>query len=428
MATTDKAALLGWIVSRWKPTVAQFKAFAESYWHKSEKIPTSSIDGLDSIMSGVATEEFVTNSIAQYGQGVSELIAGLSAKAGITDKTYTDLAAMVANGTMAAGSLYKITDRGDRGIILRAVSASQLSRDGIRIMLCPSTYATGADTHGNNWIGVWHLTKTATFNCLAIWGGKVWRNLTGDIGTADGDVALDATNWQAVAKASFTNHEYTAMVFGCSFDFDNDWIFRQWDASCNVLGNDDDGKNSINYCDISDWNMATAGCYFWGNKCLGIFNNCISYALNANDVFFTISNNYSEYIECNRCKEIAGNTANNIWNNSTAIVYNTAITIDSNRCNGVVNNRVTGQIKLNSCGRIENNACADISGNNNSGDIINCSLPGYSIYFNRNNGGITVTGLGNITHNCNNGNILGAITSDVSDPIVNKTMSGGGAS
>jgi len=445
MATTDKATLLGWIVTRWKPTVAQFKAFAESYWHKDEKIPTSSIDGLDSIMNGVATEEYVSNSIVEYGRSVSELIAGLGAKSGIIDKTYSELTDMITAGTLSAGSLYKITDRGDRGIILRAVSASQLSRDGIRIMLCPATYASGADAYGNNWIGVWHSTKTATFNCLAIWNGLVWRNLTGEIGTVTDDIGnpLDSTNWQVIAKTSFANHEYVELVFGCSYDSYADHINRQWDDKGNVITV---MNSTSDDCSLTDWNMTGL---FLNNRCGGIYNNFCSEitnnncsggiygngpnvtVINNNIAISVFNNNISGSISRNIVSE-------NIWNNDNNgdIIYNTCTSIfsngssvamisynmvtgqigENNNLGGIVHNRCSGNISWNSNeGNISDNCNDGVNDNSNSGDIINNSNTG-SIYGNSNSGSIAsnsnagdisnnLTGVSSIHENSNAGSI-----------------------
>lgn len=447
MATTDKATLLGWIVTRWKPTVAQFKAFAESYWHKSEKIPTSSIEGLDSIMNGVATEEFVTNSIAQYGQGVSELIAGLSAKAGITDKTYTELATMISEGTLLAGSLYKITDRGDRGIILRAVSASQLSRDGIRIMLCPSTYATGADAHGNSWIGVWTPLKSVLFGNLAIRDGMVWRNLTSEIGNVDDKGILDPVHWELISKDSFLKSEYTEMLFGCTFDFNNDYIIRQWDDKGNVfwLDKDYDGDD-FNPCNISDWNYESSGQVYRNNRCRGVFNNTTMSGIKNNSGDFSISDNYcTEYgswiqdnVNCkgiyhNKFNAIEGNSNCSIEDNGFAIP-NGAVIVGNNLIGGISNNNCSveknfnsGGIYNNTCvngisqnvniGSIHDNSCERITANGNLGQIANNSNTGI-IERNLNSGSISgnqpnVTVItnnsnaGDITDNSNAGRIQG---------------------
>lgn len=46
-----------------KPTGAQFRALIDSFWHKSEKIPISSIDGLDKLVEGTASARQLQNHI-----------------------------------------------------------------------------------------------------------------------------------------------------------------------------------------------------------------------------------------------------------------------------------------------------------------------------------------------------------------------------
>lgn len=44
-----------WFKNKLKPTQAQFWAWMDSYWHKDEKIPVSSISGLEKLLNSVAT-------------------------------------------------------------------------------------------------------------------------------------------------------------------------------------------------------------------------------------------------------------------------------------------------------------------------------------------------------------------------------------
>lgn len=426
MATTDKATLLGWIVTRWKPTVAQFKAFAESYWHKDEKIPTSSIDGLDNIMNGVATEEYVSNSIAAYGEGLSIIINELNAKVGIVGKTHAEISTMVAEGSLTPGVLYKITDRGDRGIILRAIGASQLSPDGIRLMLCPSTYAAGEDAHGNNWIGVWHADKTATYNCLAIWGGHVWRNLSGDIGSFTGNLTLDDVNWQLVAKSEFANYQYSEMAFGCSYSLNEDRIVRQWDSRGNLITALSQMSDD---CSWTDWNMTGS---FQNNTCGAIFNNsCPDVSINGNNcpegIFgngisvLAINLNQALFIHGNNCADISRNKVRQgIYNNNnTGVVQdNTCISIVDNGSDvvDISFNDINGSIEGNSCPSIYMNSCngdiknnigqSEISNNSNNGIIFNNDVPG-GITYNQNDGDILLNSCGTIQNNRNAGRIYG---------------------
>lgn len=55
MATTDKTTIKNWFKNKLKPTQEQFWAWMDSYWHKSEQIPTSQVENLDNLLSDTAT-------------------------------------------------------------------------------------------------------------------------------------------------------------------------------------------------------------------------------------------------------------------------------------------------------------------------------------------------------------------------------------
>ena len=63
---TEKSTLKNWFRSKLKPTQAQFWAWMDSYWHKGEKLPISTIDGLGEAVDGKAPlvhyhDQYATN-------------------------------------------------------------------------------------------------------------------------------------------------------------------------------------------------------------------------------------------------------------------------------------------------------------------------------------------------------------------------------
>ena len=52
---TPKKTLKKWFSNFMKPTQEHFYAWLDSFWHKDEKIPMSSIDGLERIVEGTAS-------------------------------------------------------------------------------------------------------------------------------------------------------------------------------------------------------------------------------------------------------------------------------------------------------------------------------------------------------------------------------------
>lgn len=373
------------------------------------------------------------------------------------DKTYAQMEALIAAEELNPFLWYKISDRGDRGLVFRAASTNRLESDGIRYMLCPATYAVGVDAYDNDWIGVWNATKQATAaeGQLCIWNGLVW--VAG--ATMDGNAPdTETSGWTVIPKASFTNNEYVEMILGVTYDFNGDWIDKQWDNKGNIFGlskyyytisREIEGEpiNPIDYC---DWNSENNNYLFSLNKCsycynnsnagLGIFSNVVSGDISGNSNNGTIYNNITKTISNNsNSGEIGGNYCGQIMNNSNIgnISGNSNNGgINNNTCDGSIsNNKNFGPISTNSNngGIYDNSNQGAISGNSNAGaindngnlDFILDNSNIGSIHYNLNNGEISNNSSGAnpcvIHHNINNGSITGSWDADVTDTIVDKT-------
>lgn len=327
---------------------------------------------------------------------------GIAASQISTELTYAEITAAIASNSLTIGAIYKITDRGDRGLFFQALASNRLSHRGTRLMLCPARYSNSeVDANGNSWKGVWNNAKTAAVNDLMIWGGKVWKNLTGAIGNSLNETSLDATNWVLIPKTSFSNNEYVELEFGVQYDVTNDWIEKQWDSSGNVFGLDylsQDwwwGDYSVNFCDISDWN------YSANNDDIVMFNN----------ITMAVWNNSCQSIYSNKNNWGVGNNSNSGEIHSNA----NSREITYNKCTGDINNNTNnGTI-------FDNINSGGISYNRNNGDIKNNGNNG-SISYNNNNGDIFFLDNNNtnVTYNTNNGYVAPLGTGEISDTVVNK--------
>ena len=192
---------------------------------------------------------------------------------------YTTLMTMLGNKQIVPGMVYKIADRGDRGIFVLGLTSGTVSREGIRVMLCPKTYKTET-LDGNSWKGIWHSSKTASIGDLFIAGGRVWKNKTGSIGTEVPDSELDPVNWEPISKSSFSSNEYIEMSFSVSYDIENDWIEEQSNGQNIVVGITYALKVMfdfrVNPADVTDWNLGMACRYFRNIKApFGVANNVV---------------------------------------------------------------------------------------------------------------------------------------------------------
>lgn len=386
--------------------------------------------------------------------------------------TYSTALSNSTNNTLIPSQQYFITDRGDNGIILEASSTSEFGPMGIRLMLCPTYYGIGV-IQGNTWLGVWNTSISVSVGGLAIWGGLVWSNLTGSVGSATNNYTLDNTNWSIIDKQTFSNNEYTTISFSIQYDFNNDWISWQIDTNNNIVGvrfNYSIGpKNPV---DVTDWNIITFDIidrFFYNNNCpegiynnivdngstFGIYSNNCRYIVSNNNI--SINNNICQYISNNNFGDViqyniipgyidsntlSGGIMNNTNNGSIYSNGTSTTSIVKNSNNGdIYSNTITNTLSLNSNNGdiFSNSGCDGIISNSNTGNISNNSCPGtislnnnngvidsnsnsIDIFNNSNNGNINSnTTSGNISHNVNNGIISGITSGNVNDTIVNKT-------
>ena len=373
---------------------------------------------------------------------------------GYIEVTKAQADSLIAESKLSKGAFYKITDRGDRGIILMATDVNKLAKHGKRIML-----------HPNPDIPIWASEDNAVeIDDLRVRGGKVYKNLTGDFGSASNYHTLNPIHWEFVSKSSFSNNEYIEAEFEIAYDYENDWIEMQSDKRNNVSTipfalAGDMGFSAWNPVDATDWlrvpminNEFTICCnnpytqfissnecfVIMDNKCALIANNVVkdpdglgsiknNMLIDGNTSEFTgaIVNNECTLIEDNyligqgstisfnrvdgeiknnncdgsilpeeefaRHANISRNEAANIKNNNTRIIAMNYIKGD------IDGNNIGGSLSLNSGEKIINNTCAGTNGNviYNQVDII------------ENN---TCTGIGrNIGTIINDNNIGGAI-------------------
>ena len=92
--STDKNIINNWFKTGLKPTQAQFWATWDSFWHKDEKIPISSIDKLGNLLDGKAEtnhthDVYATNDATSL---TAQNITQWQNKLGVADLKFDDQA------------------------------------------------------------------------------------------------------------------------------------------------------------------------------------------------------------------------------------------------------------------------------------------------------------------------------------------------
>jgi hypothetical protein len=163
---------------------------------------------------------------------------------GFIEDTYANIATFLAAGTLIPGAHYKITDRADLGIILLALSATQLSLEGEGIFLNPDFQDVG------NYDGVQPLTGVNLDSNEGIWVA------TGEGSTiTQGDVVFwDGLHYQVVDDSSFdtTNPATNTTAYqvlpktvsGVGYITETDFILYDFLAD-EIIGREDKRGNKI---------------------------------------------------------------------------------------------------------------------------------------------------------------------------------------
>ena len=89
---TAITTLYNWFSDLKKPTGAQFKALIDSFFHKSEKIPMTSIEGLENVIQGTASAEQLRNHLtdSQAHKGLFDGKVDKEASKGLSTNDFTN--------------------------------------------------------------------------------------------------------------------------------------------------------------------------------------------------------------------------------------------------------------------------------------------------------------------------------------------------
>lgn len=177
------------------------------------------------------------------------------------------LQTMASQATLIPGQLYRITDHGnDKGILVQAATTTTLFPNGIRNGLVPAHYMPGTYDL-EPWEGVWDSTTPVTKDARKIFCGRVWFNLTGNIGTVSNSWSLDAVNW--VLDPVVEGSSYIQQIFNITYNLTNDYILKQWDEKGNEFGEAIPPIDNF-LVEYNDW---ATNCQLFNNKLKRCYNN-----------------------------------------------------------------------------------------------------------------------------------------------------------
>jgi len=364
--------------------------------------------------TNVITED--SDTVAFTGNGTAENpLSAESVGGGTTGVSYieitkSELDSHIINSTLKSGVLYGIkeTERwmllGDSTdtLYLRAISVNQLETKGIGRFFVPK-YDKNIDGYGI-WQGeVYEAFPTTVpeptyaINDRVIWGGRLWKNLSGLLGTKI-DIYNLSEDWEIIP---FNETDYNVRFDKVEYDYQNDMIIYRKDDNGNEISTSyqdwyfkENNSFDGNPLNISLWNSLKI--YQWGNE--------FDYNSYKGCGFNIVTNSILECL--NTCGQIFSNTVNNgyIFSNTVNNGYIFSNTLNNGNIssNTLENNGNINSNTLNN-GNINSNTLNN--GNINSNTLNNGNINSNTL----NNGYISSNTLnnGNISYNTleNNGNI-----------------------
>jgi hypothetical protein len=259
---------------------------------KDVSVGTQSVSGIGDITGYNLPQELPLPNKILKSDGTN-LIKWVDAP-GIVSISYIGLVNLINTNSLVPGSIYKIQyfvattnfyPTSYFEIYLLALSTSQVSGDGQRLMRVPkhSLYFPSLTSRG-----IYDPENTTyAINDIVIFGGRVYRSKTGNIGSIVYGTMLDKTNWLRIEDTDSSNYGplntkyYEDKIYFIEYDVDSQYVTSQADEYANIVIGEKDPEqrlNSVqNTIDLNDWNHPrildnnTYG--IWGNQTLNTFHS-----------------------------------------------------------------------------------------------------------------------------------------------------------
>ncbi len=200
--------------------------------------------------------------------------SGGAAAGGLLEMTYGQGLAAIAASTLVPGTQYLITDRGDRGLILTAITTNRFSLEGQFIAAVPDYQNTTGNFIGDWWSG---LTPSVGQICTYA-DGTQYINTTGT--NTSTNPATDTTNWDVLDRT--TNINYIVEVHDVRFNYTADRVVFRADQRGNTVSMGDSAHDIFPLVA----GISTLDFFWWGKTNIS-GNHLIDLAINRS-VFYGI--------------------------------------------------------------------------------------------------------------------------------------------
>jgi hypothetical protein len=357
--------------------------------------------------------DFVGTGVTASDNGTKTIVT-INDCCDFVELTNSQMLELISNGTVDAGTYYKITNpiNADEGVIVQGiVTNSNPSLQGSGIFL-NADYQNVGDYSGVSGyvgnLGIWSsVVQTVVVGNVVIWGNRHWKNVTGNWGSSLNETTLD-DSWSLLPK-SITNG-YIREIDFIKYNVNTNLVIYRADKRLNEVdyyvsisdsislfqwGRDVVKSNKV--FSLSGMQCTNSYCSFYGNYLTN--ESLLVDTSNINSLGCEINSNI---LTSNSTIYITNNTGfvtYNTLNKATITIVNNNGNIYENQLNASLINITTnaGNVRLNSLtsgGRIDLTAInySDIESNSitNKGSIYSsvniteyiyaCSINGIDIF------------------------------------------------
>jgi hypothetical protein len=174
------------------------------------------------------------------GIGATPTLQSVLTEGNFLTKTKAEIDTLILADELIPLMTYEITGvdvalYGGNTIYIQAINGNTLEFDGVGKFFNPKY------DKAINGFGIWKDYNSYAINGKAIWGGKLWNNLTGVVGSSLDIFNLDATNWAAIA---FNAIDYNVAYDKIKYDYANDLIVYRNEQNSNIVST---SKNNIDF-------------------------------------------------------------------------------------------------------------------------------------------------------------------------------------
>jgi hypothetical protein len=208
------------------------------------------------------------------------------------------------------------------GGVTDCYNANYVLADGVDMgLLADISYIVGQSSGAIAIINHFNILQY-NINDTVVWGGRIWKNLTGEIGSTLDIYTLDSTNWELVPAGDGVGG-YITVVDEINYNYEADAIIYRKDRFNNVVSFNNGNPPIGNPIKAFQWGNER---YVYNNKVIDSYFECINFGGFVSDNSLTTQSIiYNIEMLGGENSQIAYNTLHNQSSIGASIIINSSI-------------------------------------------------------------------------------------------------------